>query len=170
MTIEPAKIRDWMNSLADVMIQKPQLTQKELAAYFGYSEVWIGVVIRSDAFKEMMAARREVHAGLVSATVIEKVEALAHQTIEEMSRQISEKPQPLDKVREVADLALKSLGFGAPRGGVGVPGLAPQQTVNIVIDQAALASARQKMVERSSGVSEERMIDAKPNPAAGTSE
>lgn len=145
MTIPPAKVVDWHESLADYMILRPHASLAELAAHFGVTTIWIGVVRSSDSFRELMRTRREVHAKLVSHSVIQKVEALAEQTVEELSKRMSEEKVPLDTVREIGDMALKSLGFGG-RGGTIGPAGAIQQNVTVVVDREALAEARAKML------------------------
>lgn len=143
MTVPPAEAKDWMHSLADFMIQNPHATNIETARVFGVSAVWIGVVKRSDSFGELMKSRRAAHAEMVSASVIGKVEALAEQAIEELSARMQKEVVPLEQVREIGDLALKSLGFGGRGGVVGSAGVV--NNINVTVDRDALASAREKM-------------------------
>ena len=143
MTTPPAKQKDWMHSLADFMIQNPHATNIETARVFGVTPVWIGVVKRSDSFNELMKSRREVHAELVSTSVISKVEALAEQAIEELSERMQRDVIPLEQVREIGDLALKSLGFGGRGGVVGTAGVV--NNITVTVEKEALAAAREKM-------------------------
>lgn len=157
MTIPPAKQSDWMHSLADFMIQNPHCTNIETARVFGVSAVWIGVVKRSDSFGELMKSRREVHSEMVSSSVIDKVEALAELAIEEMAARMEREVVPLEQVREIGDLALKSLGFGGRGGIVGSAGVVNNISVNV--DRDALAAAREKM----------KLINAPHSPPASPS-
>lgn len=158
MTVPPAKVRDWMESLVDYMIQKPNATYEEMGRYFNCTPIWIGVVIRSDAFQELLKTRREVHMAMVSSTVIEKVEALANQALDKMSDKMAEKDVPLGQVKDIGDMALKALGFGVPRGTLTGAGAVNNQ-VNVIIDREALAEARAKMAALRSPAQNERLLD-----------
>src|SRR5688500_6296380 len=100
------KVNDWHQALADFIIQFPQARNKEIAHHFKVSVQWVGMIRRSDAFQELMRSRREVHRELVSASVINKVEALADQAIDEISRQMEQGNIPIEHVKDVAAMSL----------------------------------------------------------------
>lgn len=141
MTTPPATQKDWMHSLADFMIQNPHSTNVATARVFGVSAVWIGVVKRSDSFRELMKKRRAKHAEMVSQTVIEKVEALAEQAIDELSFRMQTEVVPLETVKDIGDMALKSLGFGG-RNSSSSPVV---NNITVTVEKEALAAAREKM-------------------------
>lgn len=47
------------DAMADLITAEPTVTNKELAEIFGYSEGWVGQVVRSDSFQARLAERRE---------------------------------------------------------------------------------------------------------------
>lgn len=135
------RISPWHEALADFIIQWPQASNKEIAAHFKVSSQWVSIVKNSDNFKELMKTRRAEHRDLVSASVINKVEALAEQAIDEISRQIEHKELPVEHVKDIAAMSLKAMGFGGDRGGAAV-----QNNINVVVDREALFEARQKLL------------------------
>jgi hypothetical protein len=146
------KVNDWHQALADFIIQYPQARNKEIAHHFQVSVQWVGMIRRSDAFQELMRSRREVHRELVSASVINKVEALADQAIDEISRQMEQGNIPIEHVKDVAAMSLKAMGFGGDKSGPAVV----NNTV-VVADREALAEARAKLIAQ-----RDRLVETRP--------
>jgi hypothetical protein len=48
------------DNIIDFVIAQPSSTHREIAAAFGYSPEGIGIIVRSDAFKARLAARKDV--------------------------------------------------------------------------------------------------------------
>jgi hypothetical protein len=59
-------------ALVDVLISEPWLSQRELAARFGYSESWISQILRSGAVRSYSAARRVELVDPVLRAAVEK--------------------------------------------------------------------------------------------------
>lgn len=140
-SVQVTRINDWHQALADFILMYPQATGKQIAAHFDVSAQWVSIVRNSDSFKELMRQRRETHRELVSASVINKVEALADQAVDELARQIEAKELPVEHVKDIAAMSLKAMGFGGDRAAAPV-----QNNITIVADRAALAEAREKLI------------------------
>jgi hypothetical protein len=105
--------------LLDMLVANPRITQRQLAAHFGYTEGWLSQVMRSDAFREMYEARRKE---LVDPTIMLSLEqrfsAATHRALDILLEDLD--------TRRSADVALKvlsegrqALGMGAQRNGPG---------------------------------------------------
>lgn len=139
-------MKPWHEELIDFMLAQPRAGLKETSEYFGVSMAWLSTVKNSDAFRDAWAARRGDHSSAISATITQRVEALAETALETMQQKLEREGMNigLSTLREVSETALKSLGFGLrdPRLG--------SQTANsitnnnmIVVDRDTLARARQ---------------------------
>lgn len=144
MTATEVKLtRPWHEALADWYIQYPQASAKETAAYFQVSTQWLSIVRNSDSFKELMKSRRNEHFGLVSVSVINKVEALADQALDELADQMNRKELPVEHVKDIAAMSLKAMGFGGGEArGTGMV----QNNINVMVDREALMEAREKLL------------------------
>jgi hypothetical protein len=122
-------------ALIDQVIANPWMTQRDLAALFGYTESWISLVMSSDVFKEALAARRdEVVTPTVIASVEQRLEGLARQSLDRLREALDRSFDP-ELALQTAALTVKALGFGArDRGSVGVQNnyvvVVPQKEAN----------------------------------------
>jgi hypothetical protein len=134
------KVRAWHEELLEFILANPRASLADASLYFNVSQSWISIVTNSDAFKELMAQRRETHFSRVSASVVERVTALADITIEKMTQRVENDPEiSIGSLKDIGDLALKSLGFGAKPGST-VNVNNNQQ--NVFIDKETLERAR----------------------------
>lgn len=134
------KVSWWHEQIVDWMLSNPKGTLGQCAGFFAVTQPWLSTVINSDAFKDYMSRRRAEHQRLLSQNVVEKVEGLAHLSLEVLHDRIeAERHQiSLGLVRETADMALKACGYRANSG--------PQVNVQIgLVDPTVLARAREKM-------------------------
>lgn len=126
------------------MLAHPRATLAETAFYFNVSISWVSILKNSDAFQELWARRRGEHFHRVSATVTERVQALADVTIDALTEKVEQEVRAgtanIGTLKEVGDMALKSLGFG-PKGNTPAGGPAVQN--NFFIDKETLARARE---------------------------
>lgn len=160
------RVEDWHDSLIEFLMLNPTVVQRDIARHFNVSYSWMSMVLNSDLFKERLAERRERHATLVSRTVIDRVQSVAEQSLDELSRRLDEDPEklPTGEVRETASLALKSLGIGVPSA-AGTQINAGQVNV-VTIDSDVLARARNKMKEVNADVVEaEHTVLPAPAPS-----
>ena len=107
----------------DLIISQPGISQRAIAAAFGYTEAWFSNIMASDAFKVQLEARREeIVDPIIKASVKENIEALARQSLVVLLRKLDQ-PQVSDT------LALKALELGAKAMGLG--GNAPPVAVQV---------------------------------------
>lgn len=148
-------VRAWHEELLEFIIANPRASGAEIAFHFNVTQTWVSIVKNSDAFKELWAQRRGDHFSRVSATIVEKVSALADVTVdalsEEVEKQHREGTASIASLRETADLALRSLGFGGKQHSVNSPAYPINVNVNtdartqniITVDRDTLARARE---------------------------
>src|SRR5258708_17169576 len=100
-------------ALIDLMIREPWITQRSMAAAFGYTESWVCNIIASDAFQAKLAARREeIVDPLLKATLAERARGLVLQSINILQREL-EKPQvPPNVALRAFELGAKAVGMG----------------------------------------------------------
>lgn len=137
------KLSWWHEMVVDWMLTNPDGKLKDCAEFFSVTQPWLSTVVNSDAFKHYFRVRRKEHQGLVSATVIDKVEGLGKLSLDVLEERIENDREniSLGIVRETAEMALKALGYG----GRGAMQAAPVQ-VNIgVVTPDLLERARAKM-------------------------
>jgi hypothetical protein len=97
----------------EYIVQNPGATQKELAARYGYTEVWISRIIASDAFQAAVAKRRkEVLSPELIASAEENFKALILKTQNYLLEQLAIKPTP-QLALGVLTTASRALGYGA---------------------------------------------------------
>jgi hypothetical protein len=100
-------------ALADAIIANPMVTQKELAARFGYTPGWISHVIASDAFQAYLATRKEqIIDPVLRGAVEESFRGLVLQSIEVLRRKLEANPSDNLAVR-VLENSARALGYGA---------------------------------------------------------
>lgn len=153
--------RAWHEELLEFLLVNPRASLQEISVYFNATPSWISIVRNSDAFKELYAQRRQEHFDRVSITVSDRVTALADVTIDaltvKMEKHIQADTATIEQLKEVGDMALKALGFGAKQNN-NIHISAPTNTQNVFVDKATLERAREarRMVQK------EEIIDVKP--------
>lgn len=162
---QPVKrLNDVHIQMCDYIMANPGCTYDQVAAVIGYSIGWISQIYNSDAFQAMLRERQIEVFGDLKLTIKERVTGLAHASLKRLEEKIPVE-QDVDKVANVADLALKALGFGAHKGVTQAQG-APGQQTNVFIgttDKATLEAARSLMHQP-------RLPEKVINPAAGGQE
>lgn len=130
-----AKINYTHDALIDAIIATPGVTQRQLAAIFGYTEGWISQVMSSDVFKERLAARRgELIDPTLVATIEEKLDALARKSLDVVTKRLMES-ENLDAALKALPISLTALGYGARDKGVTIN----QQFVALMPEKAKSA-------------------------------
>lgn len=149
------------------MLAHPRASLRETAFYFNVSISWLSIIKTSDAFKELWEKRRNEHFSNVSASVAERVTALAEVSVdaltEQLEKEINAGTANIDTLKEVSDMALKSLGFGGK--GAQTNAVANNitnniQNNNIIVDKETLSRAREarKNLQRAQSVERETKL------------
>lgn len=139
-------VRAWHEELLEYLLVNPRASLQEISFYFNATPSWISIVRNSDAFKELYAQRRQAHFDRVSITVADRVIALADVTLDaltvKMEKHIAADTATIDQLKEVGDMALKALGFGA-KSHTNVNINAPTTNQNVFVDKGTLERARE---------------------------
>ncbi len=123
-----------------LLILDPFMTQAKLAETFGVSQGWLSRVMSSDAFRARLAQAKEEAYGPAMSTVAEKLEELAHASLDRLKEKIEGPLGSLVKEEtliQVAKISTTALGYGARPAGeserpnvqfvVNLPGKAPTE-------------------------------------------
>jgi len=107
------KISYTHDALADAILTNPAISQKELAAIFGYSEGWISQIIASDSFQAFIAARKEqIIDPILRGSIEESMRGLVLQSMERLRGKL-EADVSGELSLEVFKHASKALGYGS---------------------------------------------------------
>lgn len=165
-------VRAWHEELLEYIIANPRATGAQTALFFNVSESWLSIVKNSDAFRELWAQRRPEHFSRVSASVHERVTALAEVSVSALTDQLEKEVRSgtatQTALRETAELALRSLGFGMKKESVGAPlnvqinaqnNSSHTQNTTIVVDRDTLARARETKAKLQQTIQIEKIED-----------
>lgn len=105
-------------AMIDLLIARPEITQNEVAEHFGYSVPWVSRIIRSDAFREMFASRKEVLVDpAILATIESRFQDVAERSLEVLKEKLSIEAKPsADLALKALDATARALGYGAKAG------------------------------------------------------
>lgn len=117
---EIQKVRYTHDALVDVIVANPAITQREMAATFGYTEAWMSIIINSDAFQERLAARKSE---IVDPIIRESLDAKFRAVADVAARTI------LDKLHATGDAKLAIRALEVTSRALGYGAKAPSQTM-----------------------------------------
>lgn len=111
------KMRWWHESLADLMLAHPQLSQKEIAQHFGRTPATIGLIMGSDSFRAYFRQRRAKFNELHDIVTRDKILNIADASMDLMLERLDKKRDsiPLELLSKITETSLKSLGYGEQR-------------------------------------------------------
>src|SRR5690349_4593533 len=160
--MEPQKVHWWYESIVDWMLQNPHKTKKECADFFNVSQVWLYTLLQSETFKALYSQRRAAHNGLVSATIIEKMNALTDVAAEKLLTRVIETGDSMTPalLKDITEMGLEKLGYdGRFNKHSPNPGQPANVQVNLSISTNAqdLEEARSRMIARG-----EKLAEARP--------
>lgn len=145
MAWEPTQLREWHEQVMDFILLNPRATYEEIAQAFNSSAQSIGCIVRSDLFQARLRERRETRNMKVEDRIFAKLNKLAETTVDALTARIEREKAALGiaDIRDTAELALHSLGYGKP-----VQAAKAASEVNlqvVVVSRDELAEARQIM-------------------------
>lgn len=113
MGIMIQKVSFTHDAIIDLLIARPHLNYREIAAEFGYTPIGIGIIVRSDAFKARLEARKaELVDPLIKQTVEDRLLGLAMASIDVLEKKMAVSDDPKLALATL-ETALKSTGYGA---------------------------------------------------------
>jgi hypothetical protein len=144
MAWEPTQLREWHEQVMDFILLNPRATYEEIAQAFQSSAQSIGCIVRSDLFQARLRERREGRNMKVEDRIFAKLNKLAETTVDVLTERIEQEKKALGiaDIRDTAELALHTLGYGKPAQAK------TAQDVNlqvVVVSRDELAEARQIM-------------------------
>lgn len=104
------------DAILNFVIQHPDFTHKQIAAEFGVSPGWIGLVVNTDAFKVRMKEKMDLLFIRSMAPVREKLHSLAHQALDQMAEALENTSDP-EVILEALNATLDRIGYPALRAG-----------------------------------------------------
>lgn len=165
MTVYPQKVNWWYESIVDWMLLNPDKSKADAARFFNVSSVWMYTLTQSDVFKALYEQRRAAHNGVVSASIVEKVSALADVALEHLTERVAKNGESMTPglLKDIAEMSLEKLGYDGKYGKS--PLVASNPSVNVQVNLQAnavdLAEARQKMTQRGQEIAA-RPVDVLP--------
>lgn len=101
------------DGMIDMILANPTMTNRQLAARFGYTETWISRVKSSDAFKARFAERKkEIVDPILEETIETKFDATINMGLDIIQEKLEATRDP-ELAARVVDIAAKARGFGA---------------------------------------------------------
>lgn len=148
-----AKLSYTHDAMIDQIIAKPDISQNQLAALFGYTPAWVSQIISSDAFQAKLAERtKELVDPVVRASVEEQFKGIVSRSLDILREKLN---RPAHQVPD--NLALRSLEISARAAGYGArdqtPSVQPgDMHVHLnVLGERLVTLLREKKVEASPG-------------------
>jgi hypothetical protein len=102
--------------MIDLIIARPELSQRDIAAHFGYDEAWVSQIFSSDAFQVRLAERREQ---LVDPVIRESLrlrfDAMVERSLEILKEKLAKPAEdvPDQLVLRAFELSTRAAGYGA---------------------------------------------------------
>lgn len=137
------------------MIAYPEMGGAEIAAMFHYTPAYISQLIHSDLFQMELRYWQDLGVSEATLSVKDRLNDVAHQSLERLQARLATVGDQIsvDRLVDISEMALKNLGFGAPKTHAMTAG--PQVFNNNVqvnnfgnepVDAQLLAEARQRML------------------------
>jgi hypothetical protein len=143
------KVNWWHEAIIDWMLENPNSQLGVCAEHFQKTQGWISVIIHSAAFIDLLEQRKMLHSHMVSMTLTEKLEGIAHQSAESLEKamrfQEEKNLMSVGCARDTLEMSLKALGYSARSPGA-INITATDATIQFgTATPEALARAREKM-------------------------
>lgn len=141
-------MKNWHLMIIDYVLLNPAATQQEIGDHFGYTRETVNLVMNSDLFQAKLEERREEFRAKVDGTAIDRLEGkiagLAEDSVDLLRDKIQQERAiiGLDATRETAEMALKALGYGAPK----ISKTVNNNTQVVVVSKDDLARARERII------------------------
>lgn len=113
MPVQIQKVSFTHDAVIDVLVAQPHLSQRELAAMFGYTPTGMGIICRSDSFKARLEARKDALIDpLVRQSIEDRLTHLAHASLDVLQKKLETSDDPRLALATL-EAAQKSSAFGA---------------------------------------------------------
>lgn len=147
-----ARVKYSHDGFIDLLIERPGITQGEIAATFGYTQAWVSRVMNSDAFLARMAQRKgDIVDPAIVQTLEEKFRTLASLSLDVVIDKLSTVKNP-DTALKALEISSKALGYGARQANVNVQQNFVVAMPNKVATPEEWAAQHSKLSERTPGL------------------
>lgn len=101
------------DGMVDLIVNNPSISQGEIARVFGYTEGWVSQIVRSDSFRESLAARKgELVDPILKASLEDRINGLAHRSIDILLENLDTKGNP-EVALKALELTTRAKNYGA---------------------------------------------------------
>lgn len=132
------------------LIENPDRTHNDAAAFFGVSPTWFSIVTNSDAFQTKLKQRQDELFDKLGNGVITRLKAVSEVSLEKLGDMVHKSVDPTF-VLESTEMLLKAQGMGGQKSGAPSTGgnSFSQQNNYIfpVVDKDNLAEARARIMK-----------------------
>lgn len=130
------------NAIADWLIANPgKGQQRTCAKEFDITESWLSTLINQDAFQSLLKNKQAEVFDQVVIPLQDKIAGVAHASVEKLGK-ILDDTKDGRLVKDIADSALKALGYGGQKTSAQL--IINNTQNNLTVNQAALAEARSR--------------------------
>lgn len=132
-----ARVKYSHDAMIDLMIAQPGIKQGEIAKHFGYTQAWVSRIVNSDAFLARLAQRKaDLVDPAIALSIDERLRAVAAKSLDVVLEKLELPSVTFDQALEAANLASKSLGYGARQQNLNV-----QQNFVVAMPQKAASAS-----------------------------
>jgi hypothetical protein len=149
-----AGLKPWHERIVDFMIANPSAKIVDIAKAFDVTPIWVGMLLKTDAFREYYDHRMQEFQGLINQRIVTKLHGIAAVALDQLHDKVTDEMNPLSfgQVKEAAELSLKALGYTAQPGPAVVSTVVNNTKVEhntyVAVSKSAVEAARAKMKER----------------------
>jgi hypothetical protein len=106
-------------ALCDLILEKPWVSQGDIARHFGYTESWVSQIIRSDALREYLVERKaELMDPALREAINGRMESLAHRSVDVLMAKLDLPNVSAETALKALEVTSRALGYGAQKTGV----------------------------------------------------
>lgn len=142
------ELKPWHERIVDYMIFNPHAKIVDVATAFGVTPVWVGQLMKTDAFREYYTKRMAEHQGLIGEAIIAKMQGVAVKALDVVAKKLDSPNVDFEMAKDAAALTLKGLGYTSQhRTGVTV-NIPSGSSAAVLVDKSIMDRAREKMAAK----------------------
>lgn len=166
--VQIKRMNPFHKQLALYLIANPSAKLPVLAKHFKKTQTWISIVKNSDAFKVYYQSLVNRQLDNLDP-ILQNTQAMTELALDAMNQKLETIGTDLSvtELKEIADMGLKRLGFGAPTINKPSNTIINNSHTTVVVDRGELESARKRMAEAYGVVSSPKQIAA-PSPRSSS--
>ncbi len=139
-------LKPWHERVVDFMVMNPHAKIVDIANAFGVTPVWVGRLLKTDAFVSYYKARMSDHQDVIGQQIVHKMQSVAVKALDKMAEKLVGGDLTFGQVKDAVDTTLKGLGYTSNVGATHVNVQASGHVQATVMVQAdAVARAREKL-------------------------